>query len=126
MYATLDTHDIQNVSVSSAGPGVIRVTGDYISSSEANGALIIIYSLTNKTSIFYHIAESSTIKNLEALISDLPRDKYNVSVFVVEKNGAPFHRAAASPLSVSVPTGAKLGNLYCCLFKQLLIICDYR
>ena len=110
MQLHVGTHDIQNVAVLSI-PGEVRVTGDFISGSEATGVLIIIYSTSDDNARFYQTAQRTDDDHLEAVVSDfLPGNQYNLSVFVLEQSGEPFSRAATAPLSVAVPMGIKLGE----------------
>ena len=90
--------------------GEVRVTGDFISGSEATGALIIVYSISDDT-IFYRTAQRTADDHLEAVVSDfLLGNQYNLSVFVLKQSGKPFSRAASAPLPVAVPMGIKPGE----------------
>ena len=94
----LGTHDIQNISVISSHPGNIRVSGNWIQRSTARGIIVIVYSATD---IHYHVREERGDRfyvNVERLLGG----EYNVSVFVIEKNGRPFERAASTPVSITV------------------------
>jgi hypothetical protein len=89
--------------VSSPCLGLIRVTGDLINGSSANSILAIIYSTDNRNDVYYKISSPSTTEEkLVTNISGLPSGPYNVSVFVLEKNGLPFSRSATTPRSVLV------------------------
>ena len=129
MQFHVGTHDIQNVNVS-PDRGEIQVSGDYISGSEAIGALIIVYSTSDETTIFYHNAQRTLNGQrtpngpLEAIVSDLPGGQYSVSVFVVEKNGEPFIRAATVPKPVTVPIGTKQGEFVILALLIKIIICQ--
>ena len=89
--------------MSSPSPGLIRVTGDFINGSSAASVLAIIYSTDNRNDIYYVISPLSTEgETLVTNISGLPSGLYNVSVFVLEKNGLPFNRSASTPRNVLV------------------------
>ena len=89
--------------MSSPSPGLIRVTGDFISGSSATSVLITIYSTDNRNDVYYTISSLSTEgETLVTNISSLPSGQYNVSVFVLEENDRPFNRSASTPRSVLV------------------------
>ena len=99
----LGTHDIQNVTVSSYGPGEIRVTGDFISGSSAIGILSIVYSPNSDSNIHYWFTSHSDIMTMT--MSGLPGGHYKASVFVVDDSGLPFNRSATIPRNVSLCEG---------------------
>ena len=107
MYMTLyiGTHDIQNVSVSSYGPGEIRFTGNFISGSLAIGILIIVYSPNNNSNIHYRFISRSDITIPVSTVSGLPSGHYKATAFAIEDNGLPFNRSAIQPRNVSVCEG---------------------
>ena len=94
----LGTHDIQNISVSSPLPGTVRVTGDFIQGSTATGLLVIVYSLSNDSNVYYNSYQRSNDQSIEAtVVTDrLTSSQYGVSVFVLD-DSVPFSRAATSP-----------------------------
>ena len=102
---TIGTHDISSISVSSPHPGIVLVSGDIIDEAPSIGILVIIYSLTNDSKIYYNTFPYP-LNELGAnfVIEGLPADKYGVSVFVTEKSGLPhiINRAATTPKSVYV------------------------
>ena len=103
----LGSHDIQNVTVSSNGPGEITVTGDFINGSSAIGILSIVYSPNNDSNIYYHFTSHSDIMHMTT-VSGLPGGCYKISVFVVEDSGLPFNRSATTPRNVSVCEGIQI------------------
>lgn len=113
----LGTHDAQNITVSSPRPGEIRITGNFIDGATATGLLVIVYSLTNGSDVYYHghtIGEDEQV--FDTVIEDLAGGDYGVSVFVIEENGLPFERVVTRPKVVSVSTisgKVALYNIYC-------------
>ena len=105
---TVGTHDIQNVSRTSLQSGEIQVSGDFVDGTSATGALVIVYSdeLTR-----YHLAPRGPSGRFDAIIADLPRGEYRVSVFTMEENGLPFERAVTQPLRADVNTTNKQGTI---------------
>ena len=77
--------------------------GDIINGSSMKGILIIIYSLTDDSSVYYNFAprEAEQLR-VNAIAMGLPDDQYKVSVFVIDQNGLPFPRAAASSRVVQI------------------------
>ena len=82
------------------------VTGDIIPGSTSIGILIIVYSefLRNDSNIRYNMIEHSKVQQprMYPVTTGLPVDEYKVAVFVVEKDGKPFPRAAATPRTVRI------------------------
>ena len=118
------THDIQNISVTSPLPGQVRVTGDLIHGSNASGALVIAYSARN---IYYLFSPYPNKYLVTATLSDLTSDQYQVSVFIVEKNGLPFNRSAAVPKNVSVNRESKPeSDLHAHVHLYIMYILYYR
>lgn len=104
-FYVIGTHDIQNVSVSSYGPGEIRLTGDFISGSSAIGTLVIVYSLNNNSNIHYQFVSRSDFTMPVTTVNGLLSGHYIATVFVMEDNGLPFNRSATKPRNVSVCEG---------------------
>ena len=94
----IGTHDIQNISVSSPLPGMVRVNGDFIQRSTATGLLVIVYSQSNDCDIQY-VNSKYQGKNVDITVAGLTSGPYGVSVFVLE-NGVPFLRVATLPQTV--------------------------
>ena len=78
------------------------VTGDVISGSTWIGILIIAYSLTDDNRIIYETAEHSNVQHRQTytITTGLPAGQYEVVIFVVENDGRPLCRAAATPKTV--------------------------
>ena len=100
------THDFHNILViSPSNSGVVMVTGDVIPGSTSVGILVIVYSVTDKrtddVSVHYYFIEYADMQ-VYAKILGLPADQYKVVVFVVEEDGRPFCRAAATPKTVHI------------------------
>ena len=105
---TVGTHDIQNVTVTTKPslPGQIRIKGDFVANAAANGAFVIVYSLTDYSDVHY-IAKQDE-ETIDINIMNLPGTEYNVSVFSLE-NGRPFERAVSSTKRVTVTTTGDQG-----------------
>ena len=104
MYLLTGTHDVQNISVFSPGPGSVAVGGDFIQGSTASGVLIITISSTNDTQ--YHLCHrNDSNMKVEDTISGLAGGNHKVSAFVFEESGYPFNRVATRPQSVFVMNG---------------------
>ena len=68
------------------------------------GILVITYSLTDDNKAIYHVAQHNNVQHHEMhrMITGLPADQYEVVVFVMEEDGRPFCRAAATPRTVQI------------------------
>ena len=101
------THEIQNVSITS-GSSDIRVTGDYVSGSEATGVLVIIYSIENTSE--GHYTASNRDDHIDISITGLCNSsEYGVSTFMLV-DGVPFERAVALPKTLHVNTSSSTGT----------------
>ena len=102
----LATHDFHNILVTSPRdhPGIITVTGDIIPGSTSIGILIIFYSLSNNSNIQYNMVEYNELQQprMYPVVTSLPMDEYKVVFFVVQEDGTPFSRAAATPKTVQI------------------------
>ena len=82
------------------------VTGDIIPGSTSIGILIIVYSesLERDSNIYYTMIEHIKVQQprMYPVMNGLPVDEYKVAVFVVEEDGKPFPRAAATPRTVRI------------------------
>ena len=98
-------------------PGQIRIKGDFVANAAANGAFVIIYSLTDYSDVHY-IAKQAE-ETIDINIMNLPGTEYNVSVFSLE-NGLPFERAVTSTKRVTVTTtggqGLQCDNACTCTY----------
>ena len=99
------------------------VTGDVINGSSSIGILIIVYSLTDDSNTHYHFIKHTDVQQPRmypvVMWLSIPGDEYKVAVFVMEEDGAPFHRAAATPRTVQID-----GNYECIVLHiYLTIIC---
>ena len=99
LHVHVGTHDIHTISATSPSPGEVRVTGNLIDGSATIGILIIIYSLTDDSTTHYdfvpHEAEGLGVY-ATCMLRGLPGGQYEISVYVMEESGLPFHRAAAT------------------------------
>ena len=89
------------------------VTGNILNGSPSIGGLLIVYSLTDDSNIHYNFAPSISDhdqRRVNSTIEELPNDEYKVSVFVLEENGLPFHRVAASPKFVLININSTLAQ----------------
>ena len=81
------------------------------------GTLIIVYSLTDNSSVYYnfapHIAEQLIV---DTMVSGLPVDLYKVSVFIIDERGLPFPRAAARPRAIKIDGNYLVHEIDCKLF----------
>ena len=82
------------------------VTGDVIPGSPSIGILVIVYSesLGNDSNIHYNMIEHTKVQQprMYPVTTGLPVDEYKVAIFVVEEDGKPFPRAAATPRTVRI------------------------
>ena len=92
-----DTHDIQNISVSSPLPGAVRVTGEFIQRSTATGVLILLYR-PRDLYVTYDL-----ISRKDMLVTDIHvgNGSYEVFAFDVEGNGT-YSSATVKPIVVDV------------------------
>ena len=79
------------------------MTADSIFGSTAVGLLVIVYSLTNDvdSDIHYRFAQVDQHR-IDNIIMGLPRDYYQILVYVVKKDGLPFQKPAATPKSIGI------------------------
>ena len=89
-----------------SGGGEISVTGDFIPGSLAIGILIVVYSADDdsESNIDYRFIHRSNVHTTTCM-TNLPSGRYEVSVFVVERNGLPFNRSATTPRDISLNEG---------------------
>ena len=92
----IGTHDIQNITVKSDNG--IYISLDFIDGSNALGALIIAYSLTNDSDIHYSVIVRQNKTRILSPLIEVSNIFYNLSTFVITENGLPFTRAAAMPM----------------------------
>ena len=111
MYITgviffLGTHDFQDVSISSDGPGDIRVTGYFIEGSTATGVLV---AMSTTSEVYFHMfTREGTQSQFANTVSNVAGGDYSVSVFVEDENGLPFNRSATIPQNVTVVKGKRI------------------
>ena len=79
------------------------MTGDFIEGSTATGVLVSV--LNEKGPQHHMVTKESDRSEIESVISGVAGGQYTVSVFVVDEDGLPFHRAATKPRRVSVDDG---------------------
>ena len=101
-----DTHDVQNISVTSIVPGELEVSGYLLQHVTAGGLLVMLYSLDlngNNDRYFQVVRRSETDNNIiSAKYQGLTGGHYGVSVFILEKNDLPCGRSAVSPKVVDI------------------------
>ena len=97
------THDVQDVSITSPFPGVIRVTGHFIKGSTATGVMIAILNISEIN--FHLLIRDEHQLELNDTISSVESGEHTVSTFVVDENGLSVNSAAAVPQSVMVEKG---------------------
>ena len=87
------------------------VTGDIIPGSTSIGILVIVHSFhePDDSSVHYQFIDYADME-ASSMIMGLPADQYKVVVFVVDKDGRPFCRAAATPRTVHIDSKYVLGN----------------
>ena len=62
---------------------------------------MIVYSVSDDSSVYYNILpHEGEQQGVDAVVMGLPGGQYEISVYVMEKSGLPFHRAAATPKPV--------------------------
>ena len=85
--------------ISPSRSGGIIVIGNVINGSPSIGILIIVYSLANASDVHYHFIRHTNMQQpgMYPVIMSLPADQYEAVVFVMEEDGTPFSRAAATP-----------------------------
>ena len=91
----IGTHDIQNITVKSDNG--IYISLDFIDGSNALGALIVAYSLTDDSDIHYSIIIRQNKTRILSPLVEFSNTFYNLSTFVITENGLPFTRTAALP-----------------------------
>ena len=79
------------------------MTGQFISGSSATSVFIIVYSRNNDSNTHYQFMSHSCVPM--TTVNGLPGGQYEVSVFIVDVNGLPFHRSAISPRNMSILEG---------------------
>ena len=114
MYPFSGTHDFHGISIASPpNSGVVMVTGNILPESTSIGILVIVYSSTDDDSVHYHSLQHTDAQQpgVYRVIMGLPPNRYKVVVFIVEKDGRPFCRAAATPKTVQID--GKPGCIVC-------------
>ena len=96
----LGTHDIQDISITSPSAGTIWITGNFIPDSPAVGIVVAVLN-TSKISFYLLRREGNQLGN-EGILSNIEGGQHMVSVFVVDRTGLPFNRAATIPQNVVV------------------------
>ena len=88
--------------------------GGTIDGSTMIGMLVIIYSVSEDSDVYYNFVPHDTKQQgVYAVVTELPGGQYEVSVYVMEESGLPFQRAAATPKSVLI-NGNLLANYLIC------------
>lgn len=98
------THDIQDVSITSPLPGVIRVTGKFIQGSTDIGVMMAIQT-NSELYNFHTLHRQENQLHFNDFISNVAGGRHSVSIFVLEGNGLPFNRSAIIPQKVIVIEG---------------------
>ena len=100
------THDVQNISITSAIPGELEVSGYLLLHGTARGVLVMLYFLDLNLinyRYFQIVRRSETDNNIiSAKYQELNGGHYCVSIFILEENGLPFGRSAISPKVVEI------------------------
>ena len=95
------THDLQNNSVTSPLPGIIRVTGNFIQGATATGVLMILYRRTD-SHVLYKLTPRRLGKGYALVnITGVDSGTYDVFVYAVEGNGT-YSPATVEPQFVLV------------------------
>ena len=108
------TYDIQNIVIKSCfdedkNSNGLRIHGDFINGTDATGVLIMGYSTTQTVldvhyfSMVAHLSQNQPL-SLQAFISDLYYDSYNVSLFIVDNNGLPIRHATTRSNALNLST----------------------
>jgi hypothetical protein len=95
------TFDIQDIQVTTNSSGSIIVNCALINGSQAAGVLIVAYSISDISEIYYKVAQRNDEREIQAEISCLPGQSYNVLLYVIDENGLPLKKAASLPLTRS-------------------------
>ena len=112
---------MQGVSVGPT-PGGVTVTGYFVDNSSAVGVLLITFSLTNEDDISYvFVPRPRESQDIETTLTGLSEGDYQVSFFVVDKDGLPFNRSANLPRNISVSEGTCMYRNN--LLSQLVYLC---
>ena len=87
--------------------GELNLTWNFINGSKALGVLLVSYSLMLDADVHYDVILRPTThpRTQTTLLPDLPGNKYNISMFVLQENGLPFIRSVAKPLAATVSGG---------------------
>ena len=99
LLPSVGTFAIQNVSVTSAAPGELEVTANFLANTSAIGMLAIVYSAESDSDI--HYIEAS-LPHTEIHLTGLSGSAYFVSVFDIDHRGLPFDKAAILPMSANI------------------------
>ena len=98
------THEVQQIMINSTPQGV-KVSGNFVSQSSAQGILAIVYSLSEPNIYYLLVPRSFGDQRASTLFKCIPNGAYNVSLFSVEMNGHPFSRTATRVKSLFVGDG---------------------
>ena len=83
--------------------GSLIVKCALINGSQAAGVLIVAYSISDIPDIYYRVVRRKSIdqQEIQANISCLPGQSYNILLYVINENGLPQESAASLPLTRS-------------------------
>ena len=83
--------------------GSIIIKCALINESQAAGVLIVAYSISDIPDIYYRVVQRKNInqQEIQANISCLPGQSYNILLYVINENGLPQENAASLPLTRS-------------------------
>ena len=83
--------------------------GNIIDQATATGALVIAYSLSDESDVYYIAVDKDTEHYIDVNVAGLTGTEYGVSVFTMENHGLPFPRAVTLPLNVNVASNENQG-----------------
>ena len=105
------THLLRNITSVTTEVGVIMVSGEFIDTElppneTARGFIAIAYNTESNTTddmehLYGKASRAGREQHAEAMISGLSRNNYRVSVFILERNGLPLNKSAATAREVS-------------------------
>ena len=114
MEQFLGTHDIQDISIASFSAGTIWITGNFISDSPAAGVVVAVLSTSNIS--FYLLRREGNQLDNEGILSTVRGGQHMVSIFIMDRTGLPFNRAATIPQNVVVN-----GNFNICVLSSMCV-----
>ena len=85
----------------------MKVSCRFIEGSVAAGVLVIAYSTSDPTDIYYQVIPRNGQRSIETVLSCLQGETYNVLLFVISQDGLPLSFPATQRFPTSINRGTE-------------------